>query len=198
VVQQESELAVGRFVRCVSWCGVGQATLTMQITDPRVRDIRFGTATSSRGSVHPPCSGLLSLILVVGICLSKKTGVKQVSKSSPLGHNEGRSQVQSPCQYAPYDVAPPRKAAPSKINCRQWNSGKITRKFVSTTSSNEAAQLIFLSGVQYEVSFSRFICDSPKRLRISYSRHHTILELPRTTVAAVSWMRLVSACSFAG
>ena len=34
---------------------------------------------------------------------------------------------------------------------------KITKKFVSTTMSNEAAQLIFLSGVHLEVSFSRFI-----------------------------------------
>jgi hypothetical protein len=40
---------------------------------------------------------------------------------------------------------------------------KTTKKFVSTTMSNEAAQLIFLSGVQQEVSFSRFICIIPNR-----------------------------------
>ena len=46
---------------------------------------------------------------------------------------------------------------------------KITKKFVSTTMSNEAAQLIFLSGVHLEVFFSGFICIIPS----SYSAKRT-------------------------
>jgi hypothetical protein len=48
------------------------------------------------------------------------------------------------------NVPPVRSTVP--MDCK-----KSTKKFVSTTMSNDAPQLIFLSGVHLEVLVSRFI-----------------------------------------
>ena len=60
---------------------------------------------------------------------------------------------------------------------------KITKKFVSTTISNDKAQLIFLSGVKPEVSFSFFTCIVPN---FYYATAGAYIETGRLTKANVA------------